>query len=175
MTTPWTTPTIVEQYSEEGAENVHIPWDSTNGFANLKSSNEQSVGTMDALYHISRSPKHDINSKTYYLRATGYNFTNIPEVVSGIEVRVKANRRGRVTDDTVQLCLNRELIGENMASLDLAPIKVYGGPEDLWAATNLSIVNVTDSSFGVVLRFKSHPKWPHRDPIFIDTVEIRIH
>lgn len=175
MTSSWTNPTIVTQYAEEGGENVHVLWDDTDNFANLKHTDGYGVGTMGYLEHIARSPKTDTTNKTYYIRATGYNFVNLPETISGIEIRLTANRRGRITDDTVQLCLNNNLIGENRATLAVNPLKVYGGETDIWAVDNLSIEDIRDNSFGVVLRFKSHPSWPHRDAVFVDSVEIRIH
>ena len=174
MTTDWTTPTIITQYSEEGGENIHVSWDSIDDFANMKSSNEQSVGTIGNLYHIARSPQVDLTNKTYYIRATGYNFRNLPNEILGIEVRLKTKRGGRVTDDTIQLCLNGELIGENRATLDLNPIKQYGSETDLWA-TDITLETLQDASFGVVVRFRAHPHWPHNTAAFIDSVEIRIH
>lgn len=175
MTTPWTDPTTISQFAEEGAEAAHISWDSTNNFSGMKSDNEQTVGSMQALYHIARSPETDINSKTYYIRATGYNFSNLPEVVSGVEVRLKTRRGGRVTDDTVQLCLAESNIGENRADLVVNPLKIYGGETDLWGIDGISLTDIQDSTFGVTLRFKSHPQYPHRDAVFIDSVQIRIH
>jgi hypothetical protein len=175
MATAWTNPTTIIQYAEEGAETHHISWDDTDDFASMKSRNGQSVGRMGQLEHIARSPKHDITNKTYFIRATGYNFKNLPSVVSGIELKVTARREGRVTDDTIQLCLNQEVIGDNRADLKINPIKVYGGETDLWGVDNITLSTLQDSSFGVVLRFKSHPSWPHRSAAFIDSVEIRIH
>lgn len=174
MTTKWTRPTIVSQYSEEGADNVHIPWDE-NQFSLIKNSDGAGVKTLGALYHIARSPKLDLVTKTYFVRVTGFNFTNLPETISGIEVRLSAKRSGRVTDETVQLCLNETLIGENRATLNLNPIKIYGNSNDKWAVGSLTSETVLNDSFGVVIRFQSHPQWPHRDAAYIDSIEIRIH
>jgi hypothetical protein len=174
MTTAWTFPTIITQYPEEGGENIHVPWDDYDNFSNMKSANEQSVGTIGNLYHIARSPQLDLTNKTYYVRTTGYNFTNLPSVVSGIEVRLRTKRGGRVTDDTVQLCLNGELIGENRATIAANPIKIYGSESDLWSS-DITPALINDSSFGLVIRLRSHPSWPHNTAAFIDSVEIRIH
>ena len=84
------------------------------------------------------------------------------------------NRLGRITDETVQLCRNNELIGDNHASLNLDLIKIYGSDTDNWN-TNLTMSNIQNSSFGVVLRFQSHPNWPHKSSPLIDAVELRIH
>jgi hypothetical protein len=173
MTTKWTFPTLCSQYAEEGAENFHIPWDSSS-FSSIRSNDSNSLGTMGTLEHSARSPKTDVTNKTYFLKITGFNFIQLPTSLSGIELRLIMNRGGRVTDETVSLCINDTLIGTNNADLDLNPLKVYGSETNLWD-TNLTIADVTDPSFGVILRFKSHPHWPHRTGAFIDAVELRIH
>ena len=161
MTTPWTNPTTLTQYAEEGAESVHVQWDNS-----LKSTN-------GCLEHIARSPKHDLRTKTYYLKATGFNFQNLPETISGVELRLSVKRRGRVTDETISLVINDQ-VSENRATLDLAPTKLYGNETDVWAMENLSIETL-DNNFGVVIRLQAHLHWPHKDPAFIDAVELRIH
>ena len=137
MTTAWTSPTIITQYAEEGAESVHVPWVNTS----------MPLSTNGSLEHIARSPKHDIRTKTYYLKFTGFNFENLPQTISGIELKLDVSRRGRVTDETV----------------------------DLWAMENLLLTDVEDNNFGVVIRFQSHPHWPHKDHAFVNAVELRIH
>jgi hypothetical protein len=161
MTTAWTAPTIFSQYAEEGAESVHVQWD------------DSLTSTYGCLEHIARSPKHDLRTKTYYLKATGFNFQNLPQSVSGIELRLSMKRRGRITDETISLVFDGET-SENRATLDLAPTKLYGGETDNWSVGNLSLANL-NSNFGVLLRFQAHPHWPHKDAAFIDAVELRIH
>jgi len=175
MTTAWTLPTNIIQYAEPGGESVHIPWDDSHGFDVLKSADVRGVRSLGRLSHIARSPKHDILNKTYYIRATGFDFQGLPTVLSGIELLLLVNRYGRVTDDTVELVLSGESLGENQASLSIAPEKIYGGPASLWNAKNLSVNDLQDLSFGVVIRFCSHPHWPHKDPVIISGVRLRIH
>ena len=112
--------------------------------------------------------------KTWYLRITGFDFVNLPETLSGIAVRVTGNRRGRITDDTVQLCFQNESIGENRANLDLNPKKIYGNDSDLWN-TQLTIAEIQDPSFGVLIRLQSHKHYPHKDSAFLDSVEVQIY
>jgi hypothetical protein len=175
MTTAWTLPTNIIQYAEPGGESVHIPWDDSHGFDVLKSADVRGVRSLGRLSHIARSPKHDILNKTYYIRATGFDFHDLPDTLSGIELLLLVNRYGRVTDDTVELVLGGESVGENQASLRIAPEKIYGGPASLWNAKNLSVNDLQDPSFGVVIRFCSHPHWPHKDPVIIGGVRLRIH
>lgn len=174
MTTPWTTPTTITQYAEEGAEEAHISWYPVDA-VNLRTQPSGIICTDGELIHISRSPKYDIKNKTYYLKATGFDFKDIPETISGIEVRIKTNRNGRATDDTVQLCLEGEVIGENRATLEVLPEKIYGNSTDVWEISDTSTSILTTSTFGVIIRFKSHPDWPHKDPVSVEAVQMRIH
>lgn len=175
MATEWYKPQTISQYPEEGADTVHIQWNDVNGFSGLKSSNSTYVGTLGALYHIARSPKPNITTKTYYLQLTDFRIQNVPEVVSGVEVQIESRRNGRITDDTVSLVYNGEIVGENRGTLDVSPLKLYGSEVDNWGFINLTKNIVTDKSFGVVLRFKSHPQWPHNDPMNLVSVQLRIY
>jgi hypothetical protein len=174
MTSNWALPTNIIQYAEDGAEDAHISWTETDSFSGLKSADGRSIKTSGELVHIAREPRHDITQKTYFLKITGFNFINLPDTVSGIEMKLSMNRFGRITDDTVQLCVNDQLIGENQATLDLNPIKIYGDQTSMWD-TNLSISDVQNPSFGVTLRFKSHPRWPHKSSAMIDVVQVRVY
>jgi hypothetical protein len=174
MTSNWALPTIITQFSEEDAEDAHISWEEIEGFHSLKSLDGKFIKTSTDLLHIARQPRHDIKQKTYFLRITGFNFVNLPTILSGIEMKLTMNRFGRITDDTVQLCFNDDLVGDNQATLDLNPIKLYGSQTDMWNS-NLTISDVQNSSFGITLRFKSHPRWPHKSSAMIDSVQVRVY
>lgn len=175
MATAWFNPRLIVQYPEDGAEDLHVRWDDSNGFSGLKSSNGITVGTMGDLFHIARSPKPNLTNKTFYIRLTNYNFSNVPDTISGIELKLMSKRAGRIVDDTVSLTYQNNLIGENQANLEVNPIKFYGSSNSLWGLESISKATVIDPSFGIVLRFKSHPSWPHRNPVDLDSVELRIH
>jgi len=174
MSSNWATPTQISQYAEDEAENIHVSWQEVDSFSSLKFNDGRHVKTIRDLLHIARDPKHDILEKTYFLKLTGYNFTEVPNSLSGIQARIKMNRGGRITDDTIQLLLNDTPIGDNQANLDVSPIKIYGSDNNLWGGA-LSLSNVLDPTFGITLRFKSHPKFPHKTTPLIDTVELRIY
>lgn len=174
MTSNWALPRSVNQYSDPDAENIHVSWIEERQFAAIKNKDGSSIKTSRDLLHIARDPRNDILEKTYYLRCTNFDFVNLPNLISGIEIKLSMNRFGRITDDTIQLTLNDNLIGENQATLDLNPIKIYGGTTDL-LGTNISLSDLQNSTFGIVLRFKSHPNWPHKSSALVDAVEIRIH
>ena len=158
------TPTALDQYPEEGTESAHVSW-------NTSFTGSVTNGT---LVHIARKPKVDFTNKTFYLKATGFNFDNLPETINGIELRLTADRRGRVTDETIQLVLDNNPIGDNLASLELDEIKSYGGENVLWG-TNITATDIMNPSFGVLMRFRAHPHYPHRDGIIIRAVELLIH
>lgn len=174
MTTEWTLPNTITQYAEVGGEDAHVSWLEVDNFSSLKGVDNKSVRTTRDLLHIAREPRHDTTEKTYYLKITNFNFTRLPQTLSGIELKISMNRVGRITDDTVQLCLNNDLKGLNHASPDLSLIKVYGSETDMWE-TNLNMQDIQHPSFGIVLRFQSHPYWPHKSTPLVDSVELRIH
>jgi hypothetical protein len=171
MTTPWTFPTIVEQYAEDVS---HVGWNEDDGFSSLKTETASGVPALAPLFHIARSPKFDIKNKTWYLKCTGFNFTNLPTSLSGVLLRLSMHRGGRVTDETISLCYQNNNIGKNLADLPLNPITIYGGSTDTWQVENLDISMIQDSSFGIVLRFQSHPYWPHKTVPIINGVELQI-
>lgn len=168
MTTNWTSPTIITQYAEDES---HIIWN-TNFNSLTAVSSGLSLST--PLQHISRQPKNDIKMKTWYLKATNFNFQNLPETVKGIKFRFSVNRGGRVFDDTIQLSFNGELIGENKCVRTVNPVQIYGGENDLWNIENISNI-INDPSFGIVIRLKSHPDWPHKTTPILKGLELQIH
>lgn len=172
MSTLWSYPNKFFQYSEDGAQDVDAPWDENN-FNEARLTDKRTLGVTRPLYHIARSPKPDLRNNTYFLRLTGFNFVNLPATITGIELKINARRAGRILDDTVQLFLTDSLIGDNLATLTSETEKTYGGITNLWG-TNLTIADI-NLNFGVVLRFKAHPRWPHRDSIFIDGIGLRLH
>lgn len=178
MTTPWTSPTTFTQYAESGAETEHISWFNQNNFSEMLRVNGRFVCTVAPLMHIARQPRNDITMKTWYLQCTGYNFSNLPDTISSISVKLTMNRGGRIADDTVQLTYQNNLIGDNLAgpafnnvtqTSTLEPVTVYTG-----AVAGIDLSMIQDPSFGVTLRFQSHPRWPHKTAPGVDCVELQI-
>ncbi len=174
MISNWALPRSITQYAEDNAENIHVSWQDTENFQALKTKNGKFIKTSRDLVHIARDPRHDIKEKTYFLKCTNFDFVNVPSIITGIEMKLTSNRYGRITDETIQLCLNDQLIGNNLTTRDLDPIKIYGADNNMWG-TNLSLSDITNSSFGIVLRFQSHPNWPHKSSMLIDSVELRVY
>ena len=158
MPTPWFYPTIISQTAEDPS---HIEWDSVNDFVFLRSADSNFTKTTSSLVHIAISKGNAIKNKTWYLYLTGFNFTNIPQTISGLEAELHMNRGGRITDDTIQLRYDNNWIGDNKSSLNLDMLKAYGSSEDHWGV-NLNSFNLLDPSFGIGIRFQSHPMYPHK-------------
>ena len=177
MTTYWTKPAEITQYAQHDAEEVHISWNII--------SNRNPITTTAPLLHIARQPRNDITMKTYFLSLTGYTFENLPETITGINCRVSMDRGGRIADETVQLTYKGKLIGSNQGkpafnpqnnASTLSPVTTYGGDISNWEVTGtVDTLMVQDPSFGVVLRFRSHPSWPHNTTPQINAVEIQIY
>lgn len=165
MPTLWTTPTTVTQYKEY---EDHIDW--TNISA-VSFPDTNSARTVKPLLHIAVSRDNNIKMKTAYLKCTGFNFTFVPNPILGIELKVDINRTGRITDNVIQLTLNNEPIGENSADLNRF-VSAYGGETDLWG-TSLSS-ELINSTFGVILRYQSHPYFPHNCSPYIESVQLRL-
>ena len=166
------TPTNISQYAQDGS---HISWNDSLFYKLKTLGNAGGVTTTASLFHIARSPKHDKINKTYYLQATGFNFQNLPVSISGVQATIKMERGGRITDESIQLCYNGSLIGENRATSLLDPVTVYGGPTDTWNIDGLNLSMVQNSSFGITMRYQSHPHWPHRTAPKIISVELQIY
>jgi len=179
MTTHWTRPSIIRQYAE--AE-TNIAWQSDN-IANLTIGYEIGVETLSPLYHIARSPKTDLIYKTWYLELTNFNFVNLPDTISGISAKINMDRGGRVIDETIQLTYQGILVGSNRpdgiidpqtGASKLAAVTEYGGSTDTWGIKNLTSSMIADASFGITVRYQSHPHWPHKTVPTLKSIQLQI-
>lgn len=151
-------------------------------------------------YAVSKQPLHTISglwmekylSHTSELWCTALNISDCNQPVVGIEFLLSMHRFSRIEDLRIQLTLNGEAIGDNMASpvdpvqsnmytgdnSPLLPIvgdvNVYGAPDNLWGTTNLTSVNVADPSFGIIISFRSNQVYPHRDIAQINQIALGI-
>jgi hypothetical protein len=173
MASFWTYPNLLSQSVETGAEEIHIPWGNLTA-EYTRTTDKSSIVSSKNLYHIARSPKHNLMTKTYFLNASGFRFENLPTTLSGVELRINSNRRGRIMDDTIVLLMGDQPLGENKATDEISMTSLYGSPTDTWRA-ELTIDNIINPNFGVMLRYKSHNKWPHSDPMLINSIELRIY
>jgi len=127
---------------------------------------------------------------TNYTPSVPSTVSYIPTIL-GIELALTVHRAARIEDLIIQLTLNGNLIGDNLASLDnpvqssmytgdntvptpVGDSHIYGGPSDLWGTTGLTAADISDPTFGVVVSFKSNPIYPHSDLAYVDQASIRI-
>lgn len=170
MFTPWKNPSTARQYAEHES---HIPWDASNQYHELFYPGKQRFRSSSELFRIANPTAHDITTMTWFLETGGYNFDIGSRMVAGVEVSIQAKRFSRVMDETVILSANGTLYGENMATSSVDPQKLYGNGEDLWGV-NEGDMFFAQPSFGLTLRFQSHYSTPHRDPIYIESIAIRL-
>jgi len=144
------------------------------------------------LYTISGLWMEKFLSNTSQLWCTGYNITDINRTVVGIELQLNVLRAARIEDLVIQLTLNGELIGDNYASTinpvqsnmytgdyttPLTPVEdlsIYGNSADLWNTHGLTAANIADSTFGIVISFRSNVIYPHRDIAYLNQASIRV-
>jgi len=150
--------------------------------------------TKKPLYTISGLWMEKFLSNTSQLWCTGYKIPDNGQQVQGIEFSLNLKRAARIEDLVIQLTLGGVLIGSNYAStinpvqsnmytgggpndIPLTPVGdnyIYGGTLDLWGTTGLTSANIADSTFGVVVSFKSNIIYPHSDVAYLDQAGIRI-
>ena len=171
MYTDWKYPRVVGQHSEHES---HISWDGIADLADLKHSDGRFIRTSRDLVHISNPTANNIRSTTWYLTATDFNFGNIAPIINGIEVRLSSKRGGRISDETIQLIFSGQIMGDNQATPELDMTKTYGGSNSTWGLDNIDAEMIRDPSFGIRMRFQSHPYWPHKESMLIDSVAIRV-
>ena len=176
--TTWTKPTDITQTPEL---EDHIQWQ--RGADNFDLNREAGIiQSSKPLLYISNDGHAPLRMKTWYIHFTGFQFENLPDTISGLELKTSIRRKGRIVDDTVQLRHNGDFIGENkinhrtddLGHLPINNVTSYGGFDDLWGA-ELTKSLLLDPTFGVTLRLQSHLFYPHRETVLIDSVELRVY
>lgn len=140
------------------------------------------VRTETELRHISNPACGDLRNRTQSLAFLDFGMTGLPETISGIELRIEAQRNGRIADDQIQLFYQGDVIGVNNfyyetdidGRLPIYNNATYGGPLDLWGAT-ITPEMLRDPDFGVLLKFQSHPYYPHSSGMQINLVSLTVY
>lgn len=170
-------PHHVELFSEMPDE--EITWRTTNS-TDPNSLLQKRWSTVRSLKHIANPATGDLRDRTWALICTDLQVTNLPEVITGVQLNLNTNRNGRVFDEIIQLTYQGNLIGINNINYQvdseghLSPLQnesVYGGLENLWEA-DITEDMVRAPSFGVFLKFQSHPFYPHNCGMLVDSVSI---
>lgn len=149
-------------------------------------SDDNYAGSSQSLYTISGLYQEKYRSVTNMVYATNFNIpSDSNRKLSKIELLINVRREARIQDYIIQLTLNNELIGDNLAFtlsnhqafISNIPVmqdySIYGSSTELWN-TDLSWENITDSSFGVVVSFQSNEEIPHRNVIYANQLRLRI-
>jgi hypothetical protein len=176
ITSPWALSQTVIQFSEDPS---NVAWDDSGNFVYVKSYDKSYIKTVTPMSHIANSFGGDRRQKTNFLYFTNFKFKNIPIEVTGLEAKILMNRGGRITDDTVQLRYKDQWIGKNYAISSLGMINWYGGWTDTWGVDLKALgdidVNalINDPSFGIGIRYQSHPQYPHFVSPMIEYVSLR--
>jgi len=188
-TTPFYSPTSVEQVTvmNELTHKTSIDWDdlesiiSTNSFARTKK----------PLYTISGFWMEKFLSNTSQIVLTDFNFPTSNRQLTGIEFQLGIQRAGRIEDLQIQLTINGDLIGDNLAS-NVNPVQsdmytgdhttplnpvgdyhIYGDATNMWG-TELTTSDILNPTFGIVIAFKSNQIYPHSDMAYVNQVGLRI-
>ena len=189
MLTQFQSPTIITQVESfnEVIQRASIPWIHSE---NIINKDEFAVSTRP-LHTISGFWQEKFYSETHRLMTSGYNFTDTDQTVVGIEALISIQRLARIQDLVIQLTIDGELVGDNLAStinpvqadqytaevtIPLDPvgdINIYGGGDNTWGRewTSADIANPT---FGIAVSFRSNQIIPHSDLVYLDQVALRI-
>jgi hypothetical protein len=172
MNTPWFFPNLITQFAEV---EQHVPWTGEqDGYNALKNSQYTFIGTTRPLLHIANPSVNDLKMKTHYLFLSDFRIATVPDVISQIEVELIMKRAGRITDETIQLRYQDNFIGYNRGDADLSNAKTIIGDVEYWGISEFSSEILRDNSFGIGIRFQSHPSWPHSDSPLINYIRIRV-
>lgn len=170
MPTNWS---FCQRITQTAEVEQHVPWIDIDNFYALKTPEPNFVGTEKPLLHMSNFTAGDFRMKTWYLHCTNFSFAALPNIITGVQVELNMKRGGRITDDTVQLEYNGTVIGDNRATASLEPKKTFGGEQDLWGTTLTKDI-ISSATFGICLRFQSHPYWPHKETPMLNYIQMRI-
>ena len=173
-TSSWYTPNSITQNLDEDPK--LISWKTPLSFPILTSKD---------LVHIAGTggpgpSMTDLRNKTTMLSFTNFNFLNVPDSITGVELQISIDRFGRISDSDVFLCYNGDPIGVNKTNYDQDVENhlinfnknIYGGATDFWGA-ELTPDMIQDPSFGIMLRVQSHPFYPHRCGCTVRQVSLR--
>jgi hypothetical protein len=188
MTTAFYSPSLIDTVPAYNSvlDQWSIPWN-----WNPQNISENAVAvTSRPLYTISGMWMERFLSNTDQLWCTNFNIPDVGQIIVGIEVELSTQRAGRIQDLVVQLIKNGQLIGNNYAStinpvesdtytgdttipIPVGNYNIYGSSTDMWGTT-LTSAQITDSTFGVAISFKSNQIYPHSDLAQVSQVGIRI-
>jgi len=168
-TTDFLIPRIVTEVTDDNG----IAWSNILGSVGRDPASLQYAVTIKELHTIPGLWQERFASKSNQLWFTNFSFNPVGSTLYGIEVQFNSIRGGRVQDYIVQLILNGELVGDNIADPATDNLKTYGSPTNLWNS-NISLTDISNSTFGVAISLRSNVLTPHKDLGYLDQVRMRI-
>ena len=138
--------------------------------------------TLRDLKHISNPATGDLRNKTWSLTCTDCRMIQLPNIITGLELNLNAQRNGRIVDEVIQLTYQGVPYGNNNfvyktdseGHLTILTETTYGSPTDLWGEP-LTPAILQDPSFGIILKFQSHPYYPHSCGMTVDSVSLTVY
>lgn len=97
----------------------------------------------------------------------GYS-TTATGTLTAIQIRVYADKKSRVQDNTIQLTVDGTVVGANLASAIAGNSHLYTA--EIPAGITLATVN----RLGVITQYQSNTTIPHRDHCNVDTVWLEL-
>ena len=169
-TTSFVTPLYATNQSQDSSS---VDWVNTLG--SIGKSGIQYAYSTVPLYTISGLWQERFAHKTSLLKFTGldFNINNGASILTGIEVQFNSQRLDRVQDYIVQLLLDGNLVGDNLAEPSTTDLKIYGGPATLWDS-GITLQNIVDMRVGIAVSLRSNVVTPHKDTGNINQVAMRI-
>jgi hypothetical protein len=86
-----------------------------------------------------------------------------------VQIKTHVSRLARITDLTVQLTENGELVGKNLADYAAEDIHIYGGELLEWKLDDIDI-----SHIGLLLDYQPHYSMPSSEMVYIRNVQMRV-
>lgn len=185
---------IPTQITEHTVFNEVTGHDSIGWNFNHTISQNNHASSKEPLYTISGLWMEKFLSNTSELWCTGLNIPDNGLPVIGIELYLDVRRMSRIEDLRIQLINTTSehiYLGDNQASPvdpvqsnmytgDNSPLlpligdtHTYGSTSSMWG-TLLTSTDVSNSSFGFAISFRSNQVYPHRDLVLLNQIGLGI-
>ncbi len=168
---------IIEKVEADSAGPVSPGFAENSPFGGIDWLNPGNVYTSNNIYASITLPS---SSATNYIKATGFDFSIIPDssTIIGIEVRVekKASAASSIYDNSVKIVKGGSVVGSENASSDPwltgNETKVYGASNYLWGISWI-VSDIKNPGFGVVISAANDTI--SNKTVYIDHIQITVY
>jgi hypothetical protein len=178
MSTPWFTSTTAQIVQ---IDDTDATWDGDFGSLRTLATGSVKSGLLQCR-HNDFAGGH-IRNKTAQIKLSGWDFSNLPQYIQGMELHISCNKQGRIVEDQCHFVDSNRLVsldrfkwnGQELSYFhaDYDNEAYYGGPTDTWGLDFSQVL--LDSNFILNLRYQSNFFFPHRDSIILNTVRLRFY